>query len=185
MSGVERLMFGSTAEYVLRRADVSVIVVPPHWTAPRPASTDLSGLGPIVAGIDFSASSVLAAGAAAWFADALHTSMELVHVVPALPVLRRWQAHADSSMKARVEEARRELTSIAKDLGSRVPVQTRVEVGHVAETLAAVVDTDDEQRRMLLLGRSGGGSRGTPPGAIAYRVLMLSAVPAFVYLPQP
>src|SRR5688572_7851814 len=68
MSGTERLLFGSTTEYVLRRADVSVLVVPADWTAPRADVPDLTGVGPLIAGVDFTTSSALAAAAAAWLA---------------------------------------------------------------------------------------------------------------------
>ncbi len=182
MSGAERLMFGSTTECVLRRADVSVLVVPPGWTPPRPDMPDLTGTGPFIAGIDFSESSLLAAAAAEWLAAGLGTGLEVVHVVPPPRVLQRWQAHAAASVRARVDTARRELAPIVRRLARTAALETRVEVGDVPEQLAAIASRHAGERPLIVLGRRAGGSRGTVPGAIAYRVLMQASVPVLVYL---
>jgi len=42
MSGAQQLVFGSTTEGLLRRADVSVLVAPAGWVPPRPDSLDQS-----------------------------------------------------------------------------------------------------------------------------------------------
>jgi nucleotide-binding universal stress UspA family protein len=93
MSGAERLVFGSTTEGLLRRADVSVLVAPAGWMPPHPDALDLSGTGPIVAGVDLSDPSVAGAKAACKLASVLGTSVEIVHVVPDLAVMSRWRAH--------------------------------------------------------------------------------------------
>lgn len=183
MSSAERLIFGSTTEYVLRRADVSVIVVPPTWTAPVPDAHDLRGTGPLVAGLDFDASSVAAAGAACWLAGALDTSVEVVHVVEPARVLARWQPAADRAAGERAAAARRELAAVVKGLGTKAPVDTRVEAGDVAGQLTAVVGRHAGAHPLLVVGRKAGGSRGGAPGAIAYRVLTNASVPVLVYLP--
>ena len=89
MSGAEKLMFGSITEGILRRSDVSVLVVPPQWMPPRPAGVDLAGMGPLIAGVDMSDSSLASARAACRLASALGTAVEVVHVVPDLAVLAR------------------------------------------------------------------------------------------------
>src|SRR5688572_1490551 len=52
MSGVGRVLFGSTTEGVIRRADHSVLVVPDSWTPPRPEQNDLAGVGPVVVAVE-------------------------------------------------------------------------------------------------------------------------------------
>ncbi len=84
MSGTEKLVFGSTTEGLLRRSDVSVLVVPPEWTPPRPTGVDLAGTGPVITGVDMTESSIAGARAACSLAKALGTAVELVHVVPEL-----------------------------------------------------------------------------------------------------
>jgi nucleotide-binding universal stress UspA family protein len=180
MSGASRFVFGSTAENVLRAADVSVLVVPPGWTLDGTAP-DLTGVGPLVAGLDLSPASARAAAAAAWLAATLHTWLEVVHVVGAAPVLERWRAHADEALQHRMDVARNEVARIVKGLAGTVPVETRVETGDVAERLAAVATADPQRRPLMVLGRREGGRRGAAPGAIAYRTLMISSVPVLVY----
>jgi nucleotide-binding universal stress UspA family protein len=182
MSGAERLLFGSTTEYVLRRADVSVLVVPPQWTPARIDLPDLTGTGPLIVGIDFSSSSVLAASAAAWLAASLHAWIDVVHVVPASRVLERWQAHATASVHERMDAARRDLSAIVQRLAGTVPLDTRVEVGDVPERLTAIAKAHPALSPLIVLGRQAGGSRGSAPGAIAYRVLTQASVPVLVYL---
>jgi nucleotide-binding universal stress UspA family protein len=182
MSGAERLVFGSTTEYVLRNSGVSVLVVPADWKAPRPDAPDLSGAGPVIAGFDFTTSSALAAEAAGGLAAALRTRVELVHVVAAGRVLQRWQAEIDAAIASQVETAKQALSTLAVAIAATAPVETRLEIGSVPERLAAVVASARGEHPLLVLGRRAGGILGGAPGAIAYRLLMDAHVPVLVYL---
>jgi nucleotide-binding universal stress UspA family protein len=83
ISGGESLLFGSTSEGLLRRADVSLLVAPAEWRPPRPDAADLSNLGPVIAFVDTSDQpSVAATKAARELASVLGTSVEVVQVVP-------------------------------------------------------------------------------------------------------
>ncbi|MBI2829202.1 MAG: universal stress protein [Acidobacteria bacterium] len=182
MSGAERLVFGSTTGGLLRRADVSVLVAPAGWKPPRPDAVDLSGTGPIVAGVDLSGPSVAGAEAACTLASTLGTSVEIVHVVPNLAVLSRWRAHAEIAVRDRVAAARRELELAQRSLACSVPVETRVEVGAVPSRLAEAAGPARDRAPILVLGRKAPGSKGAPPGTTAYRVLTLANVPVLMYV---
>lgn len=83
MSGAEKLLFGSTTERLMRRADVSLLVAPSQWTSPQPDAADLSNLGPVIAIVDMSDQpSDAATKAARELASVLGTSVEVVQVVP-------------------------------------------------------------------------------------------------------
>jgi nucleotide-binding universal stress UspA family protein len=83
VSGAEKLLFGSTTEQLMRRADVSLLVAPSEWRPPRPDAADLSNLGPVIAIVDMSEQpSVAATKAACELASVLGTSVEIVQVVP-------------------------------------------------------------------------------------------------------
>jgi nucleotide-binding universal stress UspA family protein len=181
MSGIEHLMFGSTTEGVLRRAGTSVLVVPPGWKPTHPEAPDLSGIGPVIAAIDFAAPSIEAAAAACGLAEMLGTGVEAVHVVPDLPVPARWRAHADAVLRQRIDGAAAELAAAVAALASRVHVRERVEAGRVADRLAAIAAWRHARRPMLVLGRRA-DRRGAAPGAIAYRVLSLAAVPVLMHV---
>jgi nucleotide-binding universal stress UspA family protein len=182
MSGPEHAIFGSVAEGVIRRATTSVLVVPPAWTAPRPDVHDLSGLGPIVAAIDLCSPSAQAV-AGCDLAAALHTVVELVHVVPDLPVLARWKADAERAVAGRVASVQEQMRTLVTALHAPVPVQIRVEQGRLADRLAAIATPAGDRQPLLVLGRRANASRSGTPGSTAYRVLMLAKVPVLVYLP--
>jgi nucleotide-binding universal stress UspA family protein len=184
MSGVERTMFGSTTEGVLRRADTSVLVVPESWTPPRPDAPDLTGMGPVVAAIDRSAPALAAARAGSRLASLLGTTVDAVHVVPPLSVPARWLAHADAALRERVAAAQQELTAALTNIDSEHRPRLLVQTGGIAEQLTAAVAPMPGTHPILVLGRRTHAERGGAPGRTAYRVLTLAAVPVLMYLPQ-
>jgi nucleotide-binding universal stress UspA family protein len=183
MSGMARMAFGSTTEAVLRHAPVSVLVVPDSWTPPQPDTADLRGTGPVVAAVDFSPVSIEAARAAARLALTLQTSLELVHVVPARPVLARWMPHAESALRQQIDVARRDLAALNDQVGAQVPVHVRAESGPVAAQLAEAAAAADGRHPLLVLGRRARAEAGYAPGETAYRALMLARVPVLLHLP--
>jgi len=184
MSGAERTMFGSTTEGVLRKADTAVLVVPGDWTPPRPGSRDLSGTGPIVAGVELSTPALAAVRAACRLAALLGTSVEAVHVVPPLAVPARWSSHADAALQQHVETARADITAALHDVKAEYPLDLRVRTGRVADELAAAVMPVGGKHPVLVLGRRTHDERGGAPGTTAYRVLTTAPVPVLMYLPE-
>jgi len=182
MSGTERFVFGSTTEGLLRQSNVSVLVVPTGWVAPRPAMPDLSGVGPIVVGVDPSDSSIAGVKAACALASVLSTSVEIVHVVPDLAVLGRWRGHAEVAVRDRITAARRELEPVIRTLGDSVPVQLQIEVGTVPERLAEAASLGPGRAPIIVLGKKAPGSHGRAPGTIAYRVLSMANAPVLMYV---
>ena len=181
MSGAGRFLFGSVTEGVMLRANRSVLVVPENWDAPRPDAPGLTGIGPLVVGVDFSESSLIAATAAAALAQRLHTTVEAVHVVPDLPVPDRWRTHADKVLADRVTLARRDLARVVAAMNAAAPVASRVEQGQVAELLAEAAAPVGDRHPMLVLGRRSSKAREGAPGATAYRVAMLARVPVLMH----
>ena len=190
LSGAEKLVFGSTTEGLLRRAGVSVLVAPAEWVPPHPDAPDLSGTGPIIAGVDLpepsvaglSEPSVAGATAACKLAAVLGTSVEIVHVVPDLAVLSRWRAHADTAVRDRIAAARQDLESVMRSLGCSVPVELRIEAGAVPNRLAEAAAPTRGRAPILVLGKKAPGSTGAAPGTTAYRVLSLASVPVLMYV---
>ena len=177
------MVFGSTTEGVLRKADTSVLVVPEGWTPPRPDLNDLTGTGPVVVGLEATPASIAAARVGAELAGLLGTSVDVRHVVPAIPVLARWTSYAEKAQKARVEAARAEIASTAR-LAGLAPGAVQIEIGPVAEQLAQAVAAGSERHPLLVLGRRTSTERGGAPGSTAYRVLSLGAAPVLMILPE-
>jgi nucleotide-binding universal stress UspA family protein len=182
ISGAEKLVFGSTTEGLLRRSDVSVLVIPPGWKPPRSAGTDLAGTGPVIAAVDMTASSIAGARAACSLASTFGTAVEVVHVVPDLPVLTRWKAYAATAMRERVTEARHELEGVVRSVACSAPLESRVETGSVPDRLAAIAGRAADRAPLLVLGKKAPHSGGGAPGTIAYRVLSLANVPVLMHV---
>ena len=183
MSGIGRLMFGSTTEGVLRGADHSVLVVPDSWTPPRAEADDLSGMGPVVVGVEPTPAAIAAAHAAHDLASLLGTTLQLLHVVPPPSVLSRWSAHAETAQRERLDDARERLKEAAA-VRNLTPEKIRVTSGPVAEELAEAVREEGNRHPLLVLGRRPRAERGGTPGSTAVRVLTLAAAPVLMYLPD-
>ena len=184
ISGAERLVFGSTTEGVLRRAHTSVLVTPGRVASAGATAPDLSGMGPVIAALDFSTPAIEAAKAACRLAAALNTFVEVIHVVPDVPVLMRWRVHSETAVRDRVEAARDQLDTVTRSLGCGVPTQTKLETGVIAVQLAEAAASSSTRRPILVLGRHRPGEKGGAPGSTAYRVLMLAKVPVLMYVAE-
>ena len=183
MSGVERLVFGSTTEGLLRRTDVSVLIAPAEWRPPHPDALDLSGLGPLVVMVDLSDDpSIAAAKAACKLASILGSSVEIVPVVPDLAVQSRWRPHADTAVRERVAAARQEIELLIRGLGRSVAVEIRVEASAMPSQLAEAAGRDSDRAPILVLGKKATGSTRARSGAIAYRVLSMAPVPVLMHV---
>ena len=183
MSGVGRALFGSTTEGLLRKADHSVIVVPDAWTPPREDTNDLSGVGPIVVGVEPEPPAFAAAHAGRELAALLGTELELRHVVQPASVLARWSGHAEAAQQQRLNEAREQLAS-ATSLRDLAPGGVQITTGPVAEQLADAVRVTGNRRPLLVIGRRTHRERGDATGHIAVRVLALTDAPVLMYLPD-
>lgn len=182
MSGAERLMFGSTTEGVLRHSPVSVMVTPPAWRPPHPGSADLSGTGPVVVGLDLGESSGGTLTTACRLASLLGTSVEAVHVVADPPVLARWRPHAEIAVRDRVTQGRENLDRLIQAAAGDVATRGTVETGAVPERLAATAAATPGRSPVLVLGRRAHEAKAGPPGAIAYRALLLARVPVLMHV---
>lgn len=180
MSGVGRALFGSTTEGLLRKADHSVLVVPDAWTPPHHDTNDLSGMGPVVVGIEPTPPAFAAARAAGSLAALLGASIEMRHVIQPPSAFSRWTAHADAAQRERLDEARVRLAGAPalRDLPSPVDIT----VGSIAEQLVDAARVTADRHPLLVLGRRTHRERGGGPGSIATRVLALTKSPVLMYL---
>jgi hypothetical protein len=157
-----------------------VCAVPDAWTPPQTDSTDLRGVGPVVAAIEPTDAALAAAAAAARLARLLGTHLEALHVVPSLRVLNRWQSHANAIVHDRERAARQELEPALRRLRAKPPFELRIESGNVARWVAEAVASGPGRRPLLVMGRRPDGA-----GATAYRILTLANVPVLQWAEPP
>ena len=150
LSGLNRLMMGTTVEHVIRRAHISVLTVPGRCPAAGGAEW-----GPVIAAVeDPGHPEPIARAAADVWPTALDAPLHLVHVVPPLPALARWQAEADA-VHARADRrgaahARgRHVAGWTASAGQRARCG-----GTVADALAAEAGRHTGSMPMLVLGRA-------------------------------
>ena len=185
MSTAEKLLFGSTTEGLLRRADVSLLVAPAEWTPPQPDASDLSDLGPLVAVVDVSDQpSVAATKAACELASVLGTSLEVVRVVADEEAPRPRRSTADGGVPDRVATARHELELLIPELRSSVPVTMRIETAALTHRLVEAAGHAGGRAPMLVLGRTAPSSKGGWPAAMINRVLSGGTVPILLYVAE-
>jgi nucleotide-binding universal stress UspA family protein len=176
LSGVNRLLMGTTTDHVIRRAHTSVLTVPGRCPA-----DDVEDWGPVIAAIEDPERPGPVARAAADLAKSLGALLHLVHVVPPPPALARWRAEADAVHDARTDEAQRKLAAALRGLDSVEPSNVHVAKGTVADALAAEAGRHTRSMPLLVLGRAAPG-HGHAPGSVAARVIARATAPVCVYL---
>ena len=172
---------GATLEDVLHRTTVSLLAVPAAWSPPCPSSDDLTGIGPVIAGVDMTCPSIEAAAAAGQLAAALRTDLLLIHAVPPPQTGERWHALAEAAAAREFEAARPELervtSAICAHAGGRATFVT--EYGDVAHVLTQAATAHPDA--IVVLGRGTVSHAYGPPGSIAARTLVLGRVPVLVH----
>ena len=178
----DRHPLGPTTEQLLREGDIPVLVVPIDWTPPDPARGDLSGTGPVIAGLDFTSPSIDAASAGARLAARLHTRLLLVHAVPRPQVTQRWSEEVESMTRQEAAIAHARIEPLVAALRDIAPVDVRIEIGGIAATLAHA--TEGMPGALLVLGRAAHAQPYGVPGTIASRVLSHTHAPLLLAAPS-
>jgi nucleotide-binding universal stress UspA family protein len=183
LGGLRKLVFGSTADRVLRRADVPVLAVPLGGASlvSLERNGPAFGIGRVIGAVDLRPGSLALARLATGVARDFHASLLLAHVVPAVQATARWRRSRDEAMSFALETARIEIDDLAARLDPAVAVETLVATGHPADTITGLAH---EQRAQLVVIGTGAGEDGAHrPGRTAYRVLCASAVPVLAVPP--
>lgn len=170
-----RLMFGSTAERVVRAARVPVLAVPD--VAPDRLAVDqgraLQSIGHIVASVGLDLTDTIVASAAGEWAATFGTPLTLAHVCPDISAPAWWPFTAPGVES--VDDARTRLQSLARSVPTAADALLDVRRGGVAEGVAAIVR--DRDAGLLVVSRGSGAHR---LGATAYRLMTAADVPTLV-----
>ncbi len=183
-TGLQKLMFGSVAERLLRVTDRPVLVVPPAFA--ESTRHVLGSLREILVPVDFHDHAFDDARVAAHVATSSHARLQLLHVLPE-DGMGRWTVlrplgapqlleHLEEARGARVEKALAALQRLADALELSPGPIVRVVEGHVADELARAASRETVD--LVVMGLRGAPASDTGRvGSIAYRVLTLSPVP--------
>lgn len=183
-TGVEKLVFGSVAERLLRTTDRPVLVVPPAFGAS--SRHVLGSLREVLVPVDFHDNAFDDARVAARVAHASHATLQLVHVLPGESATR-WTVlqplaavqmgdYLAGARAERHDKALAALQRLSEALETTPEPHVRVLEGSIAEELARVASHPTVDLVVMGL-RGAGGSSSDRVGSVAYRVLCLSPVP--------
>jgi nucleotide-binding universal stress UspA family protein len=141
----------------------------------------------IVAATDLSAAALRAADRAAMLAHAASASLTLAHVVrdSALEDLRRWIEERDAAEASILEDVRRRVHAIARDLASRyrIEVAEHSAVGRPVDEIARVAD--EREADLIVTGPLGARVFSHVIGSTAERIVRKSTRPVLMVRHEP
>jgi nucleotide-binding universal stress UspA family protein len=178
LSGVDRLVVGSTTERVLRRTALPVLAVPPGaLEAGDSSGPPPSWPGPtIMVPVDLGDAARKDVRDAEKIARALGTRLMLVHIVSQLLTPPWLRADLSATSRIRVAKARRQLESLARAVGSGVTTEARVLIGNPSDEIAALA-AEKDIGLVVMHSRKGPGFFGSRAGSIAANVLRRAVTP--------
>ncbi len=183
-TGVDKVVFGSIAERLLRETTLPVLVVPPDFAE---SSRHVMGtLREILVPVDFHDHAIDDARVAARVARASHARLHLLHVVEADDAARwsllkpRSSARVDEEVAGAVDAPAEHATAALQRLGESLelapPPSIDVVDGDVSDRIAEVVRSQPID--LIVMGLCGEGGKGWRRiGSTAYRVLTSTSVP--------
>jgi nucleotide-binding universal stress UspA family protein len=176
LGGLRKWLLGSTTERLLRQTKVPVLAVPsPEGSAVR----DADPVAHVLAAMDFSRSSDVAAQIAAHWARALSAKLTLLHVVEPVSVPPQWVPLLEESDETRVGSARARLHALAEQICGSQLCDEVVAFGRPADVIGSTAV--QREARLIVMGlASEQGTFSPRPGSIAYRVLSSTTVPVLV-----
>ena len=177
LGGTSKLVFGSTAERVMRATKVPVLAVPayaPERIAVEHGATRFT-LGVVVAALGLDPGDGEVARVAAEWAAATGSSLVLTHVCHEAPAPGWWPFPSTPVAPESLEAARAQVAAVAATLPSGAAVATDVRHGAVPAGVAAV--TRDRNAGLLVVSRGDGGHH---LGAVAYRIMCEADLPTLV-----
>ena len=178
LSGLNKLLIGSTTERMIRRTKVPLLAVPPSGPgAGEKSAPPRSWPGPaIMAPVDLRDQSQRDVRDAATVARAFGATLVLVHVVSQFQPPPWYRADLSAHWRLQVAKAQRHVESLAKAVGRGVTIESRVLTGSPPDEIAALAA---EKRIGLVVMhlRKGPGFFGSRAGSIAAHVLRHAVTP--------
>jgi nucleotide-binding universal stress UspA family protein len=178
LSGVDKLLIGSTTERMIRRTSLPLLAVPPSRPgAGDKAAPSRSWPGPaIMAPVDLRDESQRDNRDAEKVARAFGVKLVLVHVVAQFQPPPWYRSALSAQWRLRVAKAQRHLESLARAVGRGVTTESRVLTGSPPDEIAALAA---EKRIGLVVMhlRKGPGFFGSRAGSIASHVLRHAVTP--------
>lgn len=171
-----RLLFGSTAERVVRSSAVPVLVVPEY--SPERMSVEQGTarftVREVLAAVGFDPTDAAVARTAGAWARATGAALTLAHVCPTAPA-PAWWSFGPPPEGERLDTAMAQLRTLASNIEGAAPSHLEVRQGAVDATIAELAQ--ERGSGLVVISRGGGQHR---VGATAYRVIAAAQAPTLV-----
>jgi nucleotide-binding universal stress UspA family protein len=186
LTGLEKVILGSTTERMLRRTSLPVLAVP---LSPSEAVgvREPAGSWPgsaIMVPVDLGEQSGRDVREVERIARAFGTDLLLVHVVPQLQPPPWYRADLSAHRRVQMTKAERQLESLAKTVGAGVNTEVRVVSGRPADEISALA-ADERIGLVVMHLRKGPGLFGSRAGSIAAHVLRHAVTPVLALPGRP
>jgi nucleotide-binding universal stress UspA family protein len=184
LTGVGRLLMGSTTLGVLQRTKVPILAVPraPERATASTPSSSWPG-EEIVAALELDHSAGRDVESAARLARWFGTSLLLLHVVNEIARPDWVRGDLSAHDQTRVAHAQRRLDRLAARASSHVKISSRVTCGSIASEITALALAERTGLVITAL-HDRRGWFGARRGSISYHVLTRAATPVFAYPPH-
>ena len=180
-TGLPKIVFGSTTERVLRETFVPILVTPAGDPGPMEIEDLKRGFRGVLAPVDLSAFSRQQAAIAHGLANALKTTLTLLHVVEPLGLSTGPNAVAPAIAQERKQLAGEGLDALAQALGGEPTPEVILAEGDVAAEIAKLADI--RAFGAIVLGLHAGADLRPRMGSVTYRVLCHCAAPVLALPP--
>ena len=171
LTGIPKMLLGSTAERVLRESNVPVLVTASDVHAPRTAADVPALVRRIIIAVDLSEASGALVRLGALVGQSFDVPVLLMHSIEPLGASPRARGYLPSLQRTVRDEAEASLLEFAA--GSAGTIEPIVFVGDPAETIVSAAET--RGAGLIIMGLNQSGARRV--GAVAYRVLSRTHVP--------
>jgi nucleotide-binding universal stress UspA family protein len=179
---LERPLFGSTTDEVLRRTTIPVLVVPAGAPPLLAAGGRAGGFGGrhVLAAVDLHGGSIGVAEAGADLARLFSVPLVLAHVVPPVEAPARWSDCSADATRMHAAVAEIDLERLAMELDA--PVVPLIAIGQPAEAITRAAAAHDAGVIVMGVGSADAGSVQRF-GSTAARVLSFATVPVLAVPP--
>jgi nucleotide-binding universal stress UspA family protein len=182
LTGVNRLLIGSTTLSVLQRTPVPVLAVP-HVAGDFARDLGSWPVDRVVAAIELGGRARDEVDTAARIAESFGCGLLLLHIVDEIDAPSWLQGVLTGHERIRVARAGEELEALEAAAGGRVGVESRVVSGHPADEIAAITALERSGLVITAL-RDRRGWFGARRGSVSYHVLSHAVAPVLACPPQ-
>ena len=169
-SGIQRIVFGSTTERVLRETSVPVLVTPADQR-PGPSLSEIAGhLARVIAPVDLTAASPFQLTVAGGIAEALSLPLVIAHVLKPTVVPYGVDLMMPEAELTLWTDAEKRLAALTTSLGRpRVRAEAIVLMGQPSQEIVKLAEA--HAPNLIVMGLHSSGLLGPRMGSVTYDVL--------------